>query len=73
MCFCSGAVYFTLANIDPALRSQLEAIYLLVLFNSDLLVDYNLDDVLEPFYEELNTLGNVSVLMHMMYIHYLTT
>ena len=56
-------MYFTLANIDPALRSQLEAIYLVALFKSVLLVDYSLDDVLEPFYEELKRLGKVSVPM----------
>lgn len=61
---CIGAVYFTLANIDPALRSQLEAICLVALFNSTLLKDHTLDDVLKPFIEDLKQLSNVSVECH---------
>jgi hypothetical protein len=59
---CVGAVYFTLANIDPAFRSRLEAINLIALFNSDLLSEYSLDDVLKPFVNELKELNAVRLL-----------
>lgn len=57
---CIGAVYFTLANIDPALRSKLESINLVALFKSGLLADYSLNDVLKPFIDDLKKLNTVS-------------
>ena len=54
-----GAVYFTLGNIDPAQRSQLEAIQLVALFPSSLLDGYTIDDILRPFYEDLQKLSTV--------------
>ena len=52
-----GAVYFTLTNIDPAVRSKLEVIYLVALFKSALLVEYSLNDVLKPFIGDLKKLS----------------
>ena len=45
-------MYFTLANLDPAVRSRLEAINLVALFKSELLVNYSLDEILTPFIKE---------------------
>ena len=53
-------MYFTLGNIDPALRSKLEAINLLMLFSYSLLTTYSFDMILKPFLEELTSLNSVS-------------
>lgn len=50
-----------LGNIDPALRSRLEAINLVALFKADLLASYSLDDVLNPFISDLKKLSSVSM------------
>lgn len=50
-----------LGNLDPALRSRLEAINLVALFNSNLLSDYSLDDILRPFIDDLKELNTVSL------------
>ena len=65
ICIYIGAVYFTLANIDPALRSKLEAINLLMLFPYTLLKTYTFDQILEPVVEELKVLSSVSFLVCM--------
>ena len=63
-CMCNncgmyiGAVYFTLGNLDPAVRSRLEAINLVALFKSELLKAYSLDDILAP--EDLKKLNTVN-------------
>ena len=49
-----------LGNIDPALRSRLEAINLVALFKTDLLTNYSLDVILEPFITDLKKLNAVS-------------
>lgn len=51
-----------LGNLDPALRSRLEAINLVALFKSDLLKSYTLDDILKPFIDDLSTLYLVSTI-----------
>lgn len=58
----AGAIYFMLGNIDPALRSRLEAINLVALFKADLLANYSMDQILEPFITDLKTLSAVSAL-----------
>ena len=58
-CLTLGAVYFTLANIDPALRSKLDVINLVALFKSDLLSEYSLKDILKPFIDDLKKLCDV--------------
>jgi hypothetical protein len=54
-----GAVYYTLGNIDPALRSRVEAIHLLCLFPCELLERYTFDDIMRPFIEEVKQLNEV--------------
>ena len=56
-----GAIYFSIANIDPALRSKLEAINLVALFFSSLLNEYSLDDIMKPFVADLKKLSAVRV------------
>ena len=53
---------FLLTNIDPALRSRLEAIYLVALFPCSLLNEYSFDDVVKPFITDLKKLSAVSVI-----------
>ena len=63
-----GTVYFSLGNIDPALRSRLDCINLVALFQADLLERYSINAVLEPFISDLKKLSAVSIL-HLA-IHY---
>jgi hypothetical protein len=59
-----GALYFTLANIDPALRSKVEAINLLCLFPYNLMESYSFDDILKPFIEEVEQLSQHGYTFH---------
>jgi hypothetical protein len=52
-----GAFYFTLANIDPALRSKLEAINLLMIFPFSLLKSYSFDVIMTPIMKDLEKLS----------------
>lgn len=52
-----------LGNLDPAVRSRLEAINLVALFKSELLKNYSLDDILKPFVKDLSKLYSVSIYM----------
>ena len=54
-----GAIYFMLGNLDPALRSRLEAVYLVCLFKSNLLENYSINDILRSFIEDLKKLQAV--------------
>jgi hypothetical protein len=55
----SGAVYFTIANIDPAQRSKLDAVHLVALIECDLFSQYTIDDILLPFFDDLKMLSQV--------------
>ena len=48
-----------LGNIDPALRSRLEAINLVALFKTELLQKYSIDVILKPFISDLKELAPV--------------
>lgn len=49
----TGTVYFMLGNLDPSLRSRLENIHLVALFQSELLEKYSFDCILAPFVNDL--------------------
>jgi hypothetical protein len=51
-----GAVYFTLANLDPGQRSKLEAIHLVSLFHYSLLNAHSFDEVLRPLVRDVKDL-----------------
>ena len=53
-----------LGNLDPALRSRLESISLIALFNTNLLTEYSIDDILKPFIEDLKDLNAVSLIFN---------
>ena len=53
-----------LGNLDPALRSRLESISLIALFNTNLLTEYSIDDILKPFIEDLKDLNTVSLIFN---------
>ena len=55
-----GAVYFTLANLDPGQRSKLEAIHLVSLFHYSLLNAHSFDEVLRPLVRDVKDLQEVS-------------
>lgn len=50
--------YWLLGNIDPAVRSRLEAINLIALFRSELLQHYSFDDILKPFVSDLKKIDH---------------
>ena len=52
-------MYFTIANIDPAQRSKLDAVHLVTLFECDLFSQYTIDDILVPFFDDLKKLSQV--------------
>ena len=52
-------MYFTIANIDPAQRSKLDAVHLIALFECDLFSRYTIDDILAPFFDDLEKLSQV--------------
>lgn len=56
----TGAVYYFIANLEPYLRSKLSKIHLVALFECPLMERYAIDDILAPFYEELNTLSKAN-------------
>ena len=68
-----GAIYYTLGNIDPALRSRIEAIHLVCLFPCELLERYSFDDIMRPFIEEVKKLNEVRIIIlhRIIYIYYL--
>ena len=61
-----GAIYFSLGNIDPALRSRLDSIYLVALFQTDLLERYSFDAILKPFMSDLKKLSAVGCHAHIL-------
>ena len=56
-----GAIYFSLGNLDPALRSRLEAIHLVCIFPYTLLDVYRMDDVLTPLMTDTKKLQMVGI------------
>ena len=56
---CAGAIYFSLGNIDPALRSKLDAINLISLFPYELLDEYCFDDILKSLVSDLEKVQQV--------------
>ena len=58
-CTYIGALYFTIANLDPGLRSKLEAIYLVSLFHYSLLDTHSFDEILHPLIADIKGLQQV--------------
>ena len=61
-----GAIYFMITNLEPHLRSKLDAIHLVALFECPLLERYCIDDILAPFCEDMNKLSKVRVTVETM-------
>ena len=58
--FYLGVVYYTLGNINPKYRSQLDAIQLLAIATSPVIKKYGIDAILEPFLDDLQYLEQVN-------------
>lgn len=56
-----GVVYYTLGNIDPKYRSQLDSIQLLLIATTPVIKQYGIDALLEPFMNDLAYLEQVSL------------
>ena len=54
-----GIIYFSLANLDPAMRSQLGAIHLVCVFKNSHVQQYGLDPILVPFLKDIDRLSQV--------------
>ena len=59
-----GALYYSLGNIDPAMWSKTESIFLLCLLPYQLLDSYSFDAVMKPFLDDLTNLNEVSLYSH---------
>ena len=57
---CIGMFYYTITNIDPMLRSRLDAIMLLAVAKSEVISKYGIDEILKPFVEEMMELESAS-------------
>lgn len=56
-----GVFYYTIANVQPELRSTHCCIRLIAVVTSPLLSKYGFDKVLKPFIDDINKLSRVSV------------
>lgn len=56
----SGVIYFTLGNIDPSLRSKLQAITLLAVFKSNYVKKCGFNAILQPIVDDVKKLESVS-------------
>jgi hypothetical protein len=57
--FLLGVVYYTLGNINPKLRSQCDAIQLLLIATTPVIKKYGIDVLLDPFMDDLKYLEQV--------------
>ena len=65
LCSLYRSSLFTIANIDPGLRSKLEVINLVSIFHYSLLDVHSFDDILRPLVTDITELQEVSVVMVM--------
>ena len=56
-----GIVFYTLGNIAPEYRSQLKVINLAIIATVPLIEKHGLDEVLKPFFNDLNTLTTTGI------------
>ena len=74
-CFINTALfYYTLGNISPKYRSSLWSIQLLIAVESNMLVRYGSDKILQPVLDEIKQLECVSLtkivyLLYVLYVH----
>jgi len=59
--YFEGLIYYSLANLDPALRSQLKAINLVCAFKYSLVEVYGIDTFIKPFLDDVQKLSQVCV------------
>jgi len=58
-------VFFTLANIRPYYRSQLKIINLAAVAPSPVIEKHSLDQVLQPYISDINTLASSEITVEM--------
>ena len=64
-----GLIYYSLANLDPALRSQLAAIHLACAFKYSLVEVYGIDTFIKPFLDDVQKLSQVCFFVSCQYIY----
>lgn len=57
-----------LGNLDPGLRSRLEAVHLVCLFKSTVLEKYSINDIMRPFVEDLKKLQEVLLFCYTVWL-----
>ena len=67
--YCIGLFYFTLGNIHPKYRSSLHTIQLLCAVESRVMEKYSINQVLEPFMQDIKQLETVSVFQYIVCKH----
>ena len=60
-----GLFYYTLGNIEPRYRANLDTIQLVCITKSSCIDKYGMDTILEPFIESVRTLKSVCI--HILY------
>ena len=60
-CLTLGLFYFSLANIDPALRSKLNLILLLSVVEVSSIDKYGINEILKPVVAEIEQLESVRI------------
>ena len=58
--FIVGIFYFMLGNIDPKFRSTLHTIQLVAVVRTQLMEQYPVGEILEPFMDDVKKLESVS-------------
>jgi len=57
----TGLFYYTLCNIEPALRAKLRAIMLVAIVETAHINQYGIDEILKPFIESMQQLESVGL------------
>ena len=64
MPYIAGVFYYSLGNINPALRSTLQSIQLIAIVKSSYINLYGIDKILEAFMEDISHLEQVNIITH---------
>lgn len=59
MHYLPGLFYYTLCNIDPALRAKLRTIMLVAIVETSHINQYGISEILEPFVQSMQQLESV--------------
>ena len=61
-CSSPGLFYYTLGNMEPRLRSRTDSIQLVAAVKVSYIEEFGIDEMIQPFIEDVAKLESVSVL-----------